>query len=94
MHRDHRACRDEPVSYTHLILEQEKKGAKIEEIIPLLAGQRSLKAWQTGDVEDAPLMVGQSIGLIKEITTCAELLQSMVNDARAILEKNLSQFEN
>ncbi|NMD33335.1 MAG: nitronate monooxygenase, partial [Firmicutes bacterium] len=75
---------------TRQILEQEKKGAKIEEIIPLLAGQRSLKAWQTGDVEDAPLMVGQSIGLIKEITTCAELLQSMVNDARAILEKNLS----
>jgi NAD(P)H-dependent flavin oxidoreductase YrpB (nitropropane dioxygenase family) len=74
------------------ILDMEAKGAKIEELIPLLAGQRSLDAWQTGDVENAPLMVGQSIGLIKEVTTCAELIQSMVDDARAILERNLARF--
>lgn len=77
---------------TRQILDMENKGAKIEELIPLLAGQRSLNAWQTGDVENAPLMVGQSIGLVKQVTTCHKLIQTMVNDARAILERNLARF--
>jgi NAD(P)H-dependent flavin oxidoreductase YrpB (nitropropane dioxygenase family) len=77
---------------TRQILDLEAKGARIEELIPLLAGQRSQDAWQTGDIENAPLMVGQSIGLIKEVTSCKELIHSMVADARSILEKNLARF--
>ncbi|NLA05715.1 MAG: nitronate monooxygenase [Firmicutes bacterium] len=75
------------------ILELEEKGIELADLVSLMSGQRSLKAWQTGDVESAPLMVGQSVGLIKETVTCRELLQSMVKDAREILEKNLARFE-
>ncbi|NLA26491.1 MAG: hypothetical protein GX878_03765, partial [Firmicutes bacterium] len=76
------------------ILELEEKGVDLAELVSLMSGQRSLKAWQTGDVDNAPLMVGQSVGLIKEIPTCAEMIQTMVNDARDILKKNLARFEN
>ncbi len=74
------------------ILEQEEKGIELSDLASLMSGQRSLEAWQTGDVDHAPLMVGQSVGLIKEIFTCAELIQTMVKDARTILEKGLARF--
>ena len=53
----------------------------LEEIIPLVSGERVLKAWETGDVNAAPMMVGQSIGLIHSIPTCAELLKNMMQEA-------------
>ena len=69
------------------VLAAEAEGKGIEALIPLIAGQRIKKAWETGDVEDAPLMVGQSIGHIKDIITCKELLKNMHDDAIACLKK-------
>lgn len=73
------------------ILEVEAQG-KIEELWPLLTGQRVKQAWQTGDVDSAAFYVGQSIGLIKEVMTCKELLDSMVRDAEEILRRQLARF--
>ncbi len=63
----------------------EEKGGGLQELIPLMAGQRIKQAWETGDVEYAPLMVGQSIGLINDIPTCNELLDRMAKEAAQIL---------
>jgi nitronate monooxygenase len=59
----------------------EERGGGLHELIPLLSGQRIKDAWTTGDVDMAPLMVGQSIGLIKDIPTCQELLDRMDREA-------------
>lgn len=77
---------------TEQVLEIEEKGGNLMEIIPLLSGQRAKEAWTTGETDEAALMVGQSIGLIKEVTTCEELITSMVNDAKSVMEKNLARF--
>lgn len=77
---------------TEQVLEIEEKGGDLAQIIPLLSGQRAKEAWSTGEVDNAALMVGQSIGLIKEVTTCEELIQSMVSEAKAVMEKNLARF--
>lgn len=61
-------------------------------MIPLLAGQKAKVAWETGEVDEAALMVGQSIGLIKEVLTCKELIESMVEEARTIFANNLARF--
>lgn len=74
------------------VLDLEEKGGKLEEMIPLLSGQRAKNAWTTGEVDNAALMVGQSIGLVKEVTTCQELITSMVNEAEAIFHNNLARF--
>jgi NAD(P)H-dependent flavin oxidoreductase YrpB (nitropropane dioxygenase family) len=63
----------------------EEKGGKLEDLIPLISGMRIKKAWETGDVNYAPLMVGQSIGLIKKVMTVKEMLDSMVKQAEQIL---------
>ncbi|MEW6264538.1 MAG: nitronate monooxygenase [Thermodesulfobacteriota bacterium] len=65
----------------------EERGGGLEELIPLMAGPRIKQAWETGDVEMAPLMVGQSIGLIKDVPTCRELLDRMAREAREILAR-------
>jgi NAD(P)H-dependent flavin oxidoreductase YrpB (nitropropane dioxygenase family) len=59
----------------------EERGGGFDELIPLLSGQRIKDAWETGDVDYAPLMVGQSIGLIHDIPTCRELLDRMAKEA-------------
>ncbi len=64
------------------VLAIEARHGGFEELIPLLSGQKVKEAWETGDVDYAPLMVGQSIGLINDIPTCAELLDRMAAEAK------------
>ncbi|MFO7570328.1 MAG: nitronate monooxygenase family protein [Smithellaceae bacterium] len=67
------------------VLAIEARNGGFEELIPLLSGQKVKQAWETGDVDYAPLMVGQSIGLINDIPTCAELLERMADEAKNCL---------
>ena len=69
------------------VLAIEARHGGFEELIPLLSGQKVKEAWETGDVNYAPLMVGQSIGLINDIPTCKELLERMAAEARESLAK-------
>lgn len=70
------------------ILAIEERGGGLQELIPLLSGQRVREAWKKGDVDYAPLMVGQSIGFIHDIPTCRELLDRMAAEARACLARS------
>ncbi len=85
-----RALRNKIISE---VLRAEGEGKGIEALIPLIAGQRIKRAWETGDVEDAPLMVGQSIGHIRGIVSCKELLEKMHDDAVAHLKKTVSLIQ-
>lgn len=85
-----RALRNKIISE---VLTAEGEGKGIEALIPLIAGQRIKRAWETGDVEDAPLMVGQSIGHIHDIVSCKELLEKMHDDAVAQMRKTSSLIQ-
>jgi len=69
------------------ILSIESKGGGLKELIPLMGGDRVKEAWEGGNVESAPLMVGQSVGFIKEVFTCRELLDAMAQEAAECLAK-------
>ncbi|MDD5712744.1 MAG: nitronate monooxygenase [Smithellaceae bacterium] len=69
----------------------EEQGGGLEALIPLISGQRIKQAWEQGDVDYAPLMVGQSIGLIKDIPSCQELLERMAREAEIHLEKAVAK---
>jgi NAD(P)H-dependent flavin oxidoreductase YrpB (nitropropane dioxygenase family) len=64
------------------VLAIEARHGGFEELIPLLSGQKVKEAWETGNVDYAPLMVGQSIGLIHDIPTCKELMERMAAEAK------------
>ena len=59
------------------VLAIEARGGGLEELIPIIAGERGAKAWDNGDVDAAPMYVGQSIGLIHDVPSCSELLERM-----------------
>ena len=79
-----RALRNE---LTTKVQEMEDRGASQDEIIPMLAGQRSLKAMEAGDVEGALLACGQVVGLIHDIPTLKELVESIMSETTAVYEQ-------
>jgi nitronate monooxygenase len=84
LHLQGRALKNQVV---RSICEIEEKGGGFEALYPLIAGERMKEAWEDGDVEAAPMMVGQSIGLIQDVPTCKELLERMVKEAKETLER-------
>ncbi len=79
LHLQGRALKNEVVRQ---ICEIEEKGGGFEALYPLIAGERMKQAWDDGDVNVAPLMVGQSIGLIHDVPTCKELMERMEKEAQ------------
>lgn len=77
---------------TNKILALEENGAKFEEVFPLISGQRVKQAWIDGDVTNAAFMVGQSVGLVKNVTSCQQLLDEMVADAETALKRAQGLF--
>ena len=69
------------------IVDMEKDGGTLDDIIPLMSGLRIKEAWETGDVDHAPLMVGQAIGFINDVPTCKDLLETMNREAEETLAK-------
>lgn len=74
------------------ICQIEERGGRFEDLYPLIAGERMKQAWEDGDVDVAPMMVGQSIGLIHDIVTCKELLAGMAKEAKQQLGKVSKKF--
>jgi nitronate monooxygenase len=72
------------------VLELERKGGGLDQLIPLISGTRIKEAWEKGLVDDAPLMVGQSIGHIHGIVSCKELLDTMHDEAVAHMKRAMS----
>jgi NADH:quinone reductase (non-electrogenic) len=69
------------------VLALEAKGCGLEDLIPLISGKKVRDAWEMGNVEDAPMMMGQSVGLVKDIPTCKELVERMVKEAREDIKR-------
>jgi nitronate monooxygenase len=74
------------------VLEVEARRGGLEEIVPLIAGERQSAAWESGDVDCSPFPVGQSIGLIQDIVSCEELLSRMMREAGEILARVQERF--
>jgi len=74
------------------ILEAEKRGATLAELAPLITGERCRVAWTTGDVDVAPMMMGQSIGRIYDIKSCKEVIEDMVKEAQEQIQKISKYF--
>lgn len=74
------------------VLDVEATGGGLEKLIPLISGQRVKAAWEYGDVDSAPMMMGQSVGLVRDIPTCKELMERFVAEAKADIERVKNLF--
>jgi len=75
------------------ILAIESKGdTKIEELAPYVSGLRGKEMLENGDLEKGTLAAGQSMGLIREIPTCKELLDTIMADAERIVHEKFAHI--
>lgn len=74
------------------ILEIENRDGGIQELMPLISGERNQIAWNDGDVDLSMIMVGQSIGLCHDVPTCQELLDRMIVEAENAMNSAMAKF--
>lgn len=73
-------------------LERREGGVTFEEIRPLVAGVRGRAALESGQVDGGVITAGQCVGLIRDIPSCAELLERMVAEAHAQITRTANCF--
>ena len=69
------------------VAELERAGAPFEEIAPLASGRRLKKAFETGDLEDGVLTIGQVNGILHDILPVREIMDRMMEECFACLDR-------
>ncbi|MBU9725808.1 enoyl-[acyl-carrier-protein] reductase FabK [Diplocloster modestus] len=72
---------------TREYLKMEQEGASFEELEYMTLGSLR-KAVMDGDVKGGTVMAGQIAGLVKKEQSCAEIIQEMLGEAKALLKKD------
>jgi len=78
------AARVMKTDFAQRVLEMEEKGATMEELLPMISGDRSKRSYISGDVNDATIACGQVVGLIHDLPTVRESIEDIINEARLI----------
>ena len=69
------------------VSELEHSGAPFEEIAPLASGRRLKKAFETGNLEDGVLTIGQVNGILHDILPVQEIMDRMMAECFACLDR-------
>jgi len=69
------------------VLNMESRGASLQELMPLIGGQRGKKGFMLGDLDEGTMTCGQGVGLIKKELTVKEVMDSMVQGAETLLNR-------
>jgi nitronate monooxygenase len=77
-------------SISQEVIEIERRGGSFEDIKHLVAGSRGVKVYETGDPEAGIWSAGICQGLIHDIPTCGELVETIMTEADAIIADRLS----
>ena len=74
------------------VLEIESRGnTKIEDIVPYVSGLVGKEMLEDGQMDKGVLSAGQSMGFIRDIPTCRELLDRIMKAAEEIIQEKFSQ---
>jgi NAD(P)H-dependent flavin oxidoreductase YrpB (nitropropane dioxygenase family) len=65
----------------------EEKGAALEQILPLISGDKVREAYETGETTNAMITAGQSVGLIHNIPSVKEIIDGIISQAETIVNR-------
>ena len=72
------------------ILEMESRSSGLEDLMSMISGLHQRQAWASGQVDHALVPCGQTIGLIRDLPTCRELLDDMSRGCEETLRRSAS----
>ena len=78
------AARVMKTDFAQKVLEMEEKGATLEELLPMISGQRGKQALEEDDINAGVIVCGQVIGLIQEIPSVKEIIDGIISEAKLI----------
>jgi len=73
--------------FAQKILDMEEKGAPLDEILPLISGENVRDAYSTGNISNALFTVGQVVGLVHNIPSVKEIIDGIISEASAIVQR-------
>jgi len=73
--------------FTEKILALEESGAKLEEILPLISGDKVRNTYLTGDTSNAVVTAGQTVGLINDVLPAKEIITRMIAEAETVMQR-------
>jgi nitronate monooxygenase len=68
-------------------LEMEQKGASLEELLPTISGLKEKELFETGNLDAGIMHCGQVSGLVQEIPTVKEIIDSIITGAESICHR-------
>jgi nitronate monooxygenase len=74
------------------VVELESQGAGIAELAPLVSGQNGLKVLEDGDLDVGMMTAGQSVGLVHDIPTVEDLIETIIREAQEIVGNRLAEM--
>ncbi len=81
------AARVIKTDFAQKVLAMEERGATLEELFPMLDGQRVKRVYESGDTNDSLIYCGQAVGLIGDIPTVKEIIDGIISEARLSMER-------
>ncbi len=72
------------------VVEMEGRGAGIAELAPLITGKNGLRVLKDGEIDVGLMAAGQSVGLIHDVPTVRELIDTIIEEAQQIIDSRLS----
>ena len=74
-----------------LEIEDREGETKIEDLVPYVSGLVGKKMLEDGEMEKGIMVAGQSMGLVRDIPTCKELLDRIMDEAEAMIKEKFTQ---
>jgi nitronate monooxygenase len=71
------------------VFELEKQGAGIEQLAPLVTGKNGLRVLEDGEIQVGLMTAGQSVGLVHDVPTVRELIDTIIGEAHQIVSARL-----
>ncbi len=68
------------------VVELEKEGAGIAQLAPLVTGKNGLRMLKDGEIDVGLMPAGQSVGLVHDIPTVRDLMDTIMEEARQIVD--------
>lgn len=76
-----------------VVMRGQAPGAVFEDVRSLVSGERGRRALLNGEVDAGLIWASQAQGLISDVPTCAALLERMVAEAKASIQRQLARFD-
>jgi nitronate monooxygenase len=69
------------------VMAMEAEGTTLEAILEKVAGGKQKISYETGEAETSPIVCGQVVGLIDEIKTIKDVIDDIISEADALLDR-------